>query len=346
MAKRGATLNPFNRFTENGWEFDAEVPPDERGNPKTVFIPDGSASVVSKNNSPDIPFEVSLNPYRGCEHGCVYCYARPTHEFLGYSPGVDFETKILFKKNAAELLRKEMAAKSWVPKNLMLSGATDPYQPIERKMKLTRSVLEVMVEARNPVVMITKNHLVTRDVDLLAELSKYACITVAISITTLDPTLTGVLEPRTSRPARRLQAIRTLADAGIPTGVMVAPMIPGLNDHEMPDILKAAADAGAKFANYTLLRLPYSLKEMFSDWLEVHYPMRKTKILNRILMYRDGKLNVSEFGERFKGQGPIADQIRDTFRIHVKKNGLNLDRPKMSTERFRRPELHGQQSLF
>lgn len=346
MIKRGSTSNPFNRFTNHGWNWDDEILPEERGNPKTQFIQDSSASIISTNVSPDVPFEASVNPYRGCEHGCVYCYARPTHEFLGYSSGIDFETKIHIKPDAARLLRAQLASKQWQPKVLMLSGVTDPYQPAERKLGITRSVLEVLAEARNPVTIITKNHLVARDIDLLTELSKYSCIVVALSITTLDPALTSVLEPRTSRPGRRLQAINKLAEAGIPTGVMIAPIIPGLNDYEVPDILKAAAEAGADYANYTLLRLPYALKDIFSDWLETYYPLRKDKILNRILMYRDGKLNDSQFGTRFKGQGPIAAQVRDMFRIHVHKNGLNKDRPQLLTDNFRRPILDGQFRLF
>lgn len=346
MIKRGSTSNPFNRFTDHGWSWDDEIPPEERGNPKTQFIQDSSASIISTNTSPDVPFEASINPYRGCEHGCVYCYARPTHEFLGYSAGIDFETKIHIKPDAARLLKEQLVSKQWQPKVLMLSGVTDPYQPAERKLGITRSVLKVLAEARSPVTIITKNHLVTRDMDLLSELAKYSCIVVAISITTLDPTLTSVLEPRTSRPGRRLQAISKLTEAGIPTGVMVAPIIPGLNDHEVPDILKAASEAGADYANYTLLRLPYALKDIFSDWLETYYPLRKDKILNRILMYRDGKLNDSEFGTRFKGQGPIAAQVRDMFRIHVQKNGLNKDRPQLMTDHFRRPILDGQYRLF
>ncbi len=346
MIKRGSTTNPFNRFTDHGWSWDEEIPPDERGNPKTQFIQDSTASIISTNTSPDVPFDASINPYRGCEHGCVYCYARPTHEFLGYSPGIDFETKILVKQNAAQLLREQLASKQWHPRLLMLSGVTDPYQPIERKLKITRSLLEVLAEAKNPVTIITKNYLVARDIDLLAELAKYSCIVVAISITTLDPALTSVLEPRTSRPNRRLQAISKLADAGIPTGVMIAPVIPGLNDHEIPEILKAAAESGATYANYTLLRLPYALKDIFTDWLDTNYPLRKEKILNRILMFRDGKLNNSDFGSRFKGQGPIAAQVRDMFRIHVQKNGLNKDRPQLMTNHFRRPTLNGQFNMF
>lgn len=346
MPKHGTHTNHFNRFTDSGWEYDDEVPPEERADPKVTVIPDASKTIISKNDSPDIPFDVSINPYRGCEHGCVYCYARPTHEFLGYSAGLDFETKILVKKDAATLLRAELSKPSWKPARIQLSGVTDPYQPLERKLNVTRSILEVLAEARHPVSIITKNHLVTRDIDLLSELASYNCVAVFMSITTLDADLTGILEPRTSRPARRLDAIKKLTEAGIPAGVMVAPVIPAINDHEIPAILSAAAQAGATVAGYTLLRLPYSLKGIFEDWLRTHMPDRADKVLNRVRMYRDGDLNKSEFGERFKGTGPIAQQVRDQFRIHTNRNVLNRNSFELTSEHFRRPEAGGQTNLF
>lgn len=346
MKSYGTRSVKANRFTETGWEYDDEVPPEERGDPKVSLIPDASASILSTNESPDIPFDVSINPYRGCEHGCAYCFARPTHEFLGYNAGIDFETKILFKRDAAVLLREAMAKPGWVPKRIQMSGVTDPYQPVERKLKITRGILEVLAEARNPVTIITKNHLVTRDIDLLSELAAVDAVSVFVSVTSLDPALTGILEPRTSRPARRLQAIEALAKAGIRTGVMVAPVIPALNDHEMPAILKAAAEAGARHATYSLLRLPYSLKELMEEWLRTHLPDRADKVLNRIRMYRDGDLNSNTFGERFKGTGPIAEQVRDLFRIHNARNGLSNERYELNTKAFVRPGPHGQKSLF
>lgn len=346
MKSYGTRSVKANRFTQTGWDYDEEVPPEERGDPKVSLIPDATAGILSTNESPDIPFEVSINPYRGCEHGCVYCFARPTHEFLGYNAGIDFETKILFKRDAAALLKEALAKPGWVPKRIQMSGVTDPYQPVERKLKITRGILEVLAEARNPVTIITKNHLVTRDLDLLSELAAVDAVSVFISITSLDPLLTGILEPRTSRPARRLQALEALAKAGVRTGVMVAPVIPALNDHEIPAILKAAAEAGARHATYSLLRLPYSLKELVEEWLRTHMPDRADKVMNRVRMYRDGDLNKTGFGERFKGTGPVAAQVRDLFRIHCARNGLSNERYELNTKAFRRPSLDGQMTLF
>ena len=252
------------------------------GRSRTEYLPDHSRSIIAENDSPDVGFEASLNPYRGCEHGCIYCYARPTHEFLGYSAGLDFETKILVKHDAPGLLRKELASPRWRPRALGLSGVTDPYQPIERKLELTRRCLAVLAEFRQAVSIITKNRLVTRDIDILKDLAAHRAGGVFMSITSLDPELIGRLEPRTSRPSGRLEAIAALADAGIPVGVMVAPVIPGLTEHEMPAILKAAADAGAQSAGYILVRLPMAVSGLFQDWLETHFPDRKDKVLGRI----------------------------------------------------------------
>lgn len=343
---RGTHQNPFNRFTTGGWEYDDDIPPDERPDPKTTLIIDHSATIIAKNDSPDVFFDASLNPYRGCEHGCVYCYARPTHEYLGFSAGKDFESKILFKPDAALLLRQELSSKGWKPRLLQMSGVTDPYQPVERSLRITRSLLEVLAECRNPVSIITKNFLVTRDIDIFLELNRYHCIQVTLSITTLEPELTSILEPRTSRPSRRLEAIKRLNDAGVPVGVLVAPIIPGLNEHEVPAILEKSAEAGAQFAGYTLLRLPYVLKDLFSEWLQEHRPTHKEKILNRIRSIRGGKLNNTNFGERFRGEGPVAEQIRDLFRIQSQKHGLSKNRREMSTAHFRRPQTNGQLSMF
>ena len=274
------------------------------GRPRTEFLPDQSRSIITENDSPDVGFVASLNPYRGCEHGCIYCYARPTHEFLGYSAGLDFETKILVKHDAPELLRKELSSPRYQPRALGLSGVTDPYQPIERKLELTRRCLAVLADFRQAVTIITKNRLVTRDIDLLEELARHDAAGVFVSITSMDPELIGRLEPRTTRPSGRLEAIAALADAGIPVGVMVAPVIPGLTEHEMPAILKAAAQAGARSAGYVLVRLPMAVAGLFQDWLETHFPDRKDKILGRIRAARDGRLNDCPLRRPDERRGP------------------------------------------
>jgi len=329
--------NPTNRFASVTSERFEDYDPSEDPSPRTQFIPDASASLINYNDSPDIPFTASLNVYRGCEHGCAYCYARPTHEYLGFSPGLDFETKIVVKYHAPELLRKELASPKWKPQCLAMSGVTDCYQPAERKLQLTRRVLEVLLDFRNPVGIVTKNHLVTRDVDLLAELAKLNAAVVYISITTLDPELTPKLEPRASLPRMRLAAIKTLHEAGVPVGVMLAPMIPGLNDHEMPSILAAAAAAGAQSAGLVPLRLPFAVKDIFSDWLTRHFPDRKENVLNRIRSLRGGKLNQADFGTRMRGQGIWAEQLQQVFHVAARRSGLNQRDYQLSTEHFRRP---------
>src|SRR5699024_1908651 len=287
--------NPANRFEGEYLDYDLNEQTGEKPKQETKLIPDHNEGIITQNNSPDIPFEYSLNPYRGCEHGCIYCYARPTHEFLGFSAGLDFESRIMVKYNAAQKLRTKLASPNWRPVPVTMSGVTDPYQPTERKLKITRSCLAVFAEAHNPVSIITKNHLVTRDIDYLSELAKYDASFVTLSVTTLDRELARKMEPRTSQPHRRLDAIKALSDAGIPVGVNVAPVIPGLTDHECTDILKAAGEAGASYACYTILRLPYNVKDLFRNWLEQHFPDRKEKVLSRIRAMRDGKLNDSEF---------------------------------------------------
>jgi DNA repair photolyase len=265
------------------------------------------------------------------------CYARPTHEYLGFSAGLDFESKILVKEDAPELLRRQLSSLRWKPQTLSLSGVTDPYQPVERKLRITRRCLEVLAEFRNPVAMVTKNHLVTRDIDLLSELARHNAAVVAISLTTLDDDLRRVMEPRTSRPTRRLAAIETLARAGIPVGVMTAPVIPGLNDHELPALISAAAEAGASFASYTPVRLPYAVRPLFEDWLARNFPERKEKVLNRIRLMRGGKLNDPRFGTRMKGEGIFAEQIAQLFSISCRRAGIEGKRfPKLSTAAFRR----------
>jgi len=345
---RGAAENPPNRFERLPLEPDPETfgSAEDAPAPETVYYRDGSRSIIARNESPDVGFETSINPYRGCSHGCIYCYARPTHEYLGLSAGLDFETRIFVKEDAPALLRRELSSPRWRPQVLALCGVTDAYQPIERKLRLTRRCLEVLVEFRNPVGIVTKNHLVTRDVDLLQELARYDAASVNISVTTLDPELQRVMEPRTSIPARRLAAIETLAKAGVPVGVMVAPLIPGLNDHEMPAILEAAASAGARFAGYTMLRLPYAVKDLFVAWLERHFPERKEKVLGRLREMRGGKLNESRFHARMRGQGEYAAQLRALFHAAARKAGLDTRQPELSTAAFRRPRVGPQLALF
>ena len=348
-AHRGAAENPPNRFEKIHLEPDADWNPaddaDGGAGPRTQFFKDHSQTVISRNDSPDLDFQASLNPYRGCEHGCIYCYARPFHEYLGFSAGLDFESKIMVKEDAPELLRKELSSPKWQPQVIFMSGVTDCYQPVERKLKLTRRCLEVLAEFRNPVFIVTKNRLVTRDVDLLSELARHRAVGVWLSITTLDSELRKVMEPRTSPPPARLAAIRELANAGIPTGVNVAPMIPGLTDHEMPTILQAAADAGATSAGYTVVRLPYGVAPLFEKWLETNFPDRKEKVLNRLRAMRGGKLYDAQWGKRFGGEGIFAEQISQMFKVARRKAAISSDGAELSTAAFRRPG-DSQLSLF
>src|SRR5689334_9415619 len=310
---RGTNENPANRFEKMHYERDPDDAPDEGPAPATLLLLDRTRTIIARNDSPDVGFETSVNPYRGCEHGCIYCYARPFHEYLGFSSGLDFESKIMVKEEAPKLLGAELSSPKWQPKVIALSGVTDPYQPVERRLKLTRGCLEVLAEFRNPVVIITKNHLVTRDIDVLSELARHQAASVVVSVTTLDPELARLMEPRTSTPARRLAAIEALSAAGIPTGVNVAPIIPGLTDSEVPAILKAAAKAGASFAGHTIVRLPYAVKDLFEKWLSDHFPARKEKVLHRIRGVRDGALNDPNFGSRMSGKGVYAEQISALF---------------------------------
>lgn len=336
--RRGAVSQPPNRFAATHRATLPELEDLEpEPLPRTEFLPDHSVSLVTFNDSPDLGFAASLNPYRGCEHGCIYCYARPTHEYLGFSAGLDFESRILVKERAPELLRRELAAPGWKPQVLALSGVTDPYQPVERRLRLTRRCLEVLAEFRQPVQVVTKNHLVTRDADLLAELARHRAAAVAISLTTLDPALRAVLEPRTSPPAARLAAVQTLAAAGVPVGVLLAPVIPGLNEHEIPRLLSAAAAAGARFAAVQMLRLPGAVAPLFVEWLEHHFPDRRDKVLGRIRALRGGRLNDPRFGTRMTGEGPGAAQVQRLFEVACRRAGISRDWPELSTAAFRRP---------
>jgi DNA repair photolyase len=336
---RGASINPDSRFSELHVEADPEAQDgEERPGPKTRFYTDSSETILNRNDSPDIPFTYSLNPYRGCEHGCIYCYARPTHEYLGFSAGLDFESRIMVKTRAPELLRAALMKKSWQPQSVSLSGVTDCYQPAERHFKLTRRCLEVFLEFRNPVGIVTKSALITRDADILAELARHDCVAAFVSVTSLKADLAMKLEPRAALPEARLRTIRTLADAGVPVGVMAAPIIPGLNDEEIPAILKAAAEAGACTAGYVMLRLPYGVKELFSTWLDHHFPLKKPRILGLIESVRDGKLNDAAFGDRMRGTGNYADQIAQWFEVAAVKSGLDGSRRRpLSAAGFRRP---------
>ncbi len=345
VGRRGAGANPPNRFERIVLEPDADWHEDEAPLPRTQFLKDHSRSLITYNDSPDVGFEASINPYRGCEHGCIYCYARPTHEYLGFSSGLDFETRIMVKTEAPTLLRRELASPRWQPKTIALSGVTDPYQPVERNLKLTRGCLKVLAAFRNPVSIVTKNSLVTRDIDLLRELARHQAALAYISLTTLDTDLRNVMEPRTSPPAARLAAITALARAGVPTGALIAPVIPGLTDHELPRLVKAAADAGAQFAAFTVLRLPHAVAPLFEKWLKDHFPDKADKVLGRIRAVRDGHLNDPRFGKRMRGEGIFADNFHALFTVAARKAGLATAAPELSVAAFRRPGAE-QLSLF
>jgi len=340
---RSASWNPANRFEKLHVDLgDIDVvqvdPTEEEEKPRrqTQFFRDATKTIIARNNSPDVGFEISLNPYRGCEHGCIYCFARPTHEYLGLSAGLDFESKIMVKTEAARLLEAELSSPKWQPQVLVMSGVTDPYQPIERKLWITRGCLEVLAKFRNPVAIITKNRLVTRDIDLLGELASYGAAAVNVSVTSLDPGLQRVLEPRTSPPAARLETVAALRAAGIPVGVMVAPIIPGLTDHEVPKIVEACARAGAQFAGYTIVRLPWAIAPLFEHWLDEHFPEKKRKVLDRIRHIRGGtKLNDPRWGTRTRGEGIFAEQIRSMFGVACRRAGIGA-RPNLSASAFRR----------
>jgi DNA repair photolyase len=343
---RGSALNPANRFERlHVVEDPSALEEHELRHVETEFLIDSSRTVLSRNTSPDVPFTYSVNPYRGCEHGCSYCYARPSHEYLGFSAGLDFETRIMVKQDAPLLLARELGRPSWTPQTVALSGNTDPYQPAERKLALTRRCLEVFLDFRNPVGIITKNHLITRDIDILRELAEFDLVGATISVTSLKDDVIGKMEPRTSRPAARLRAIEKLAEAGIPVGVNAAPIIPGLTDDELPAILKAAADAGASYAGYIVVRLPGAVEPIFVDWLRRSFPNRVDRVLNRLREMRGGKLSDARFGSRMKGQGEWAELLRDVFESQCRRLGLRHKRQQLATNHFRRPG-HGQMNLF
>ncbi|MFM7057794.1 MAG: PA0069 family radical SAM protein [Planctomycetota bacterium] len=350
---RGAGSNPQNRFLPvirvedfEQLEFDEEFL-EGLARPKTVYLNDQSKSVISENDSPDIPFRYSLNPYRGCLHGCSYCYARPTHEYLGMSAGLEFETRIFVKQHAPALLRDFLARPGWVCAPIMLSGVTDCYQPIERQLRLTRHCLEVALEARQPVSLITKNAMIVRDLDLLSELAAQGLCRVALSVNSLDQSLARVLEPACSAPAARIEAIRTLSSAGVPVHVMAAPIIPGLNDSEFPGVLQAAAAAGAMSAGYIMVRLPLAVEPIFLEWLRTHRPLEADKVESRLRLVRGGKLSQSEFHDRMRGSGDYADHVGTLFSLQRKRCGLASQLPPLRTDLFRPPRTtQGQQFLF
>lgn len=343
---RGVAHDPPNRFESIHLEREGWLDVDDPA-PRTHFYRDATRTIVAHNDSPDVGFDVSVNPYRGCEHGCVYCYARPNHEYLGFSAGLDFETRILVKERAPELLRTALRSRRWKPQPVGMSGVTDPYQPVEKRLGITRACLQVLAEFRNPVTIVTKNHLVVRDLDVLSELAAHNAVCVTLSVTTLRNDLQRVMEPRTSSPRRRLKAIETLSRAGIPVAVNVAPVIPGLTDHEMPAILEAAADVGATRAAYIMLKLPYAVKDMFAVWLDQHVPERAGKVMNRLYSLRRGKLYDGRYGLRQRGEGPFAEQISSMFDVTVRRLGLNAKNVAgLSTAAFRKPPPAGQGDLF
>lgn len=331
---RGAAANPQNRFSAFAT---VALPDPDASGPKTEYLRDTSKHIIAFNDSPDVGFRASLNPYRGCEHGCIYCYARPSHEYLGFSAGLDFESKIVVKENAPELLRAELSARNWQPQLLAMSGVTDCYQPLERRLELTRRCLQVLAEFRNPVAIVTKNFLVTRDRDYLSELAGLNAAAVIVSLTTLNTELARTMEPRASTPQKRLEAVTQLRAAGIPVGVNLAPIIPGLTDEEIPALIEAAAQAGAQFAHFLPVRLPHGVKDLFADWLQRHYPDRKNKVLNRIRDIRGNKLNDPRFGTRMHGEGVFAEQMAALFHNACRKFNLTESFPAISVAHFRAP---------
>ncbi len=341
---RGALTNPSGRYEveqriaePDGWN------EPEFGPIHTEVVFERARTIITRNESPDISFDRSINPYRGCEHGCVYCFARPTHANMGLSPGLDFETKLFAKTNAAELLEKELAASGYEAKTIAMGTNTDPYQPIERERKITRSVLEVLARADHPVGIVTKSALVLRDLDILAPMARKGLVKVALSITTLDPALARKMEPRASAPARRLAAIEELARAGVPATVMVAPIIPAINDHEIETILTRAAALGAREAGYVMLRLPLELRDLFEQWLTEHFPDKLRHVMTLVASMRKGKAYDATWGERQSGTGPFAWMIGRRFEAAAARNGYASERMKLRTDLFRRPVLKGEQ---
>ncbi len=343
---RGAVSNPAGRFettpseaVDDGWELQEAAP-----DPRTTFLPDATRNIIATNRSPDIPFTQSINPYKGCEHGCVYCYARPTHAYLDLSPGLDFETKIFYKTEPAERLREALDRPGYQCKPLAMGTNTDPYQPGEKHYQVTRRVLEVLLEYRHPVTIVSKGALILRDLDLLSELAAHDLASVAISITTLDNALKTKLEPRTASPSARLRVVRELAAADVPVGAMMAPVIPVINDGEIEAVVAAAAEAGAEFVGYVVLRLPFEVKDLFTEWLAEHYPLKAEHVMNRVRELHGGKAYQAEWGARMRGRGVYADLIAKRFEVALRKNGLDKSprRRELRTDLFRQR----QSSLF
>jgi DNA repair photolyase len=344
---RGAVTNPEGRFesrvterVDDGWAGDDLA----ESAPETELVRDSSRTIIAANESPDVPFDQSINPYRGCEHGCVYCYARPSHAWLGLSPGLDFETRILYKPDAACLLREELRRPAYRCRVVVLGSNTDPYQPVERDLGITRGLLDLLLECRHPVSIVTKGALIERDLDLLVEMARQDLVSVMISVTTLDDGLKRIMEPRTAAPARRLATIRRLARAGVPAGVLVAPVIPAINDHEIERILEAAAEAGASSAAQILLRLPHEVAPIFKDWLGEHFPARASKVMNLLRSARGGRENDPRFGVRMRGEGPMADLLARRFRQSCERLGLAMgERRNLTVTRFRPPPADASQ---
>lgn len=343
---RGAAINPQNKFTKHELEYileDWQRWEDPQDNPKTQFIEEESKTLLSVSDSPDLPNFHSINPYRGCEHGCIYCYARNSHEYWGYSAGLDFETKIIVKKNAPQLLEKLFNSKKWEPRVIHLSGNTDCYQPGEKKYRITRQLLELCLRYRNPVSVLTKNSLILRDIDLFEKLAKLNLVHGAISITSLNEDLRSALEPRTVTGKRRLQVVKTLHGAGVPMGVLTAPIIPGLNDHEIPNIIQEAAENGAIWAGYTVVRLNGAISTLFEEWIQHHFPDKAAKVLNQIRDCHGGAVNDSRFGVRMTGEGKFAENIRQLHDLACRKYFKDKEVPKLDTTQFMRA---GQMRLF
>jgi DNA repair photolyase len=346
---RGATINPAGRFAttrqqavDDGWY--QEATPDSIA---TEVRPEAARTVISHNDSPDIPFAQSINPYRGCEHGCVYCYARPSHAYLDLSPGIDFETRLFYKADAARLLRAELARPAYRPQPIMLGANTDPYQPVEKRLHVTRDILEVLWQARHPVTIITKGAMVLRDLELLQDFARLNLVRVTVSLTTLDPELKRTLEPRAASPQARLRVIAALAQAGVPVGVLTAPLIPAVNDAELESLLEAAAAAGATRAGYVLLRLPHEVKDLFRAWLEQHLPLRAAHVMSLVQQARGGRDNDPRFGHRMRGAGPWAAMLRARFELARKRLGLDGARePDLDLSLFCRPQGSGQMDLL
>jgi DNA repair photolyase len=345
---RGSLSNAAGRFekqtgaaTDDGWgSLDAELPP-----LKTEVLTDSSRSLITYNDSPDIPFDRSINPYRGCEHGCIYCFARPSHAYLGLSPGLDFESKILVKPDAARLLRQELSKRNYHCEPIALGSNTDPYQPLERRHGVMRQILEVLAETRHPLSIVTKSALIERDLDILTTMAEQNLVSVGISITTLDKSLARTLEPRAAAPQRRLETLANLRQAGVPTMLMAAPVIPGLNDHELENIVTAAHAAGANNAAYILLRLPLEVVELFEEWLRRHYPLKAEHVMNLIRQCRGGKAYDPSFHQRLTGAGAYADLLGQRFRLICKRLELDRPQPALRTDLFRKPAANGQMSF-